>query len=142
VMVVLEEALSGFAIRKPPNDCERLRSPSMASRPRRMWLRPSPFRDPGPTARPRLELGGATVRSIVGFSGVTTILDLESGSSSDTTHTGPSYILAKVTAQRSGLLTQQLKHWQYKIWGSQNLEYDRRSCIYQCRVLSWPIGGE
>jgi hypothetical protein len=76
VMVVLEEALSGFAIRKPPNDCERLKSPSMASRPRRMWLRPSPFRDPGPTARPRLELGGAAVRSIAGFSGVTTILDL------------------------------------------------------------------
>jgi hypothetical protein len=81
VMVVLEEALSGYAIRKP----ERLISPSMASRPRRMWLRPSPFRDPGPTANPRVELGGAADRSMTGYSEVTTILDfgkIESGSSS------------------------------------------------------------
>lgn len=104
-MVVLEEVLSGFAIRKPPKDCERLRSPSMASRPRRMWLRPSPFRDPGPTARPRLEVGGATVRSVSAYSGVTTVsrpwksrADALS-ERTDTGWLGPSSILAKVTAQ-------------------------------------------
>ena len=75
-MVVLEEALSGFTIRKPPNECERLRSPSMASGPRRMWLRLSPFRDPRPTANPRVELGGAGDRGMASYSGVTTILDL------------------------------------------------------------------
>jgi hypothetical protein len=121
VMVVLEEALSGFAIRKPPNDCERLRSPSMASRPRRMWLRPSPFRDPGPTANPRVELGGAADRGIAGYSGVTTILDLAKSKAEAlremNTHwleRQPDYF-GEVTAQRSGTPTQQLQHWNYKI---------------------------
>ena len=41
-----------------------------------MWLRPSPFRDPGPTANPRVELGGGADRGMAGYSGVTTTLDL------------------------------------------------------------------
>jgi hypothetical protein len=107
VMVVLEEALSGFAIRKPPNDCERLRSPSMASRPRRMWLRPSPFRDPGPTARPRLGLGGAAVCGIAGYSGDYddfSTLEIEAVASSERTHR----LWRKLRRQRSGTLSQRL----------------------------------
>jgi hypothetical protein len=115
VMVVLEEALSGFAIRKPPNDCERLKSPSMAPRPQRMWLRPSPFRDPGPTARPRLELGGAAVVVYCGLLGgyddsrpwksQAEVLRIR-----HTLAGRDPAILTKVTAQCGGLLTQQLKH--------------------------------
>ncbi len=132
MMVVLGGALSGFAIRKPPNDWERLRSPSMASRPRRMWLRPSPSRDPGPTARPRLELGGAGVRGVAGYSGVTTICDL-GNRKRKLFGEGTSWLdgTRPRKLQRSGAeyLHSSGSPRTHKTWGSLNPEYDRSSCI-------------
>jgi hypothetical protein len=67
---------SGFAIRRPPNDCERLKSPSMATRPWRpcensmsgeKWedVKESRFRSSREISR--LELGLATVEGSGGI---------------------------------------------------------------------------
>jgi hypothetical protein len=93
-----------------------------------MWLRPSPFRDPGPTANPRVELGEATDSSIADYSGVTTILNLaksKAGALRDVAGRGPDYF-GEVTVQRSGTLyAAALVLGATRFGGSQNPEYER-----------------